>query len=65
MQSETPDHQQNLRLIAFALRRAGRPHEEVIMLLEAADYLEFMETSLYDELEECFTLLQKTRAGPA
>jgi hypothetical protein len=34
-------------------------------LLEAADYLEFMETSLYDELEECFTLLQKYRAGPA
>lgn len=45
---ESPDYVQDLYLLAFALR--NEKPEASQMLIDAADYLDFMEKSLLDEL---------------
>lgn len=63
----TPEHSQNIRLVAFDLGRGPWTMERVALqrqlLLEAADFLEFMEVSVLDEMEQLVAQLKEVTDG--
>ena len=63
----TPDHSQNIRLVAFDIGRGPWTSERAALqrqlLLEAADFLEFLEVSVLDEMEHLIAQLREARDG--